>query len=171
MSWFTAEQVCNIVSNDDPNDPEFLYDGSDDDLAISEEDELLQDCPNEDYDPTMIDTTMLVLRDSSATPGTPYSTPSRAHTHRLSHHHVFAHNLHLCHHHAHVHDHQSEVVDAAGEVDTGVEEEAVEEVQQVDKEVLHITMNEFTESVGPTFPLSSEPIDAFLKLFPVQLIN
>ena len=72
----------------------------------------------------------------------------------------------------------------------------MEEVQQVDKEILHklqiemnngvrlqlisqqwsetatdITVNEFTESLGPTFPLSSEPVDAFLELFPEQLIN
>ena len=36
MSRFTAQQVCNIVSNDDPNDPEFLFDGSDDDLGMSD---------------------------------------------------------------------------------------------------------------------------------------
>lgn len=32
-------------------------------------------------------------------------------------------------------------------------------------------MNEFTESVGPTFSLSSEHVDAFLELFPDQLID
>ena len=85
MSRFTAQQVCNIISNDDLNDPEFLFDGSDDDLGMSDEEELLQDCPDEeDYDPTMIDTTMLALRDSSATPGTPHSTPSRSSTSSFS---------------------------------------------------------------------------------------
>ena len=85
--------MCNIVSNNDPNDPEFLFNGSDD-LGMSDKEELLQDCPDEeDYDPTMIDTTILALRDSSATPGTPHSTLSRSRT--LSHHHVLAHNLHL----------------------------------------------------------------------------
>ena len=40
MSRFTAQQVCQIVSNEDPDDPEYLFDGSDDDLGMSDDEDL-----------------------------------------------------------------------------------------------------------------------------------
>ena len=76
MSRFTAQQVCSIVSNDDPNDPEFLFDGNDDDLGMS----LLDCADKDDYDPTMVDNTMFASKDNPSTSETPYSSP-----HALSH--------------------------------------------------------------------------------------
>ena len=40
MSTFTAQQVCQRVSNEDPDDPEYLFDGSDDDLGMSDDEDL-----------------------------------------------------------------------------------------------------------------------------------
>ena len=189
MSRFTAHQVCNIVSNDDPNDPEFLFDGSDDDLGMSDEEELLQDCPDEeDYDPTMIDTTMLALKDSSATPGTPHSTPSRSRTSSFSPPRIRSQSPSVSPSRSRS---QSPIRGrgqsrgsrrrgrgrgrghgrSAASRQGGTTQAADGDEQQWSETVTDITVNEFTESVGPTFPLSSEPVDAFLELFPEQLIN
>ena len=34
-----------------------------------------------------------------------------------------------------------------------------------------VMVNDFTKNVGPTFPLSSDPLDVFLHLFPPHLID
>ena len=46
-----------------------------------------------------------------------------------------------------------------------------EDEEQWSKNATDIMVNEFTESVGPTFPLSSEPVDVFLNLFPPHIID
>ena len=42
MSRFTAQQVCQIVSNEDPDDPEYLFNGSDD-LGLSDDEDQHMD--------------------------------------------------------------------------------------------------------------------------------
>ena len=44
----------------------------DDDLGMSDDEDLLQDCPDEDdYDPSMIDSTMFANHSTSASPYSP----------------------------------------------------------------------------------------------------
>ena len=206
MSTFTAQQVCNIISNDDLDDPEYLFSGSDDDLGMSDD----EDVPHQD-EWTHNENT----QDSDLEPSNSCSPPRPSLPHSSLHFPSLSPSSSLPHFQSPSHSRsrsrsRSPLITVSPSLSStprgrsrgrgrgrgqrqirgrgsgrgrtrgrrrnnDEQSSTPASMDPADEEwstnATGVIVNNFTKSVGPTFSLSSDPLDVFLHLFPPHLID